>query len=282
MALDVAYAAELIEAAVLEALRVAPGAAEFRRRRDALYEIADAEARERAFGELHARWFERLRLGQPLEVALGESPAIPRACDRALVARATSGDETADLLVTPSARATVVIQVRAETLACAERALLLLRRQLMHVADMLDPAFGYSPRLDTGTPRASIIRARYRVLWDLTIDSRLVRRGHVPPDARADRRREFCRAFGELDDAVDAVFTRAWDADGLTHAEILALAVGTRRPECPLCGLPSCDLLASRTLAPATVHALRGDFPAWTEDAGVCRRCAELYQARSA
>jgi hypothetical protein len=126
------------------------------------------------------------------------------------------------------------------------------------------------------------LRARYRVLWDVSVDGRLARRGHALPDARAGRWREFRAAFAELADSVETTFARLWDADGVTHAELLALAAGARRPECPLCRLPSHDLDGARGLAPAAVDAVRTDFPSWTREAGLCRRCAELYQARAA
>jgi hypothetical protein len=280
--LDVAWAPDLVEATLLDALRSHADEHRFRRQRDAIYEIADAEARETAFAGLHARWFQNLGFAAPLGEALGERPEIAERCARALVARAVSSrDEAADLLVAPPARPTLAIRVRPETLGRVERALPLLRRELTHVADMLDPAFGYSPRLDAGA-RESLLRARYRVLWDVSVDGRLSRRGHASPDARAARWREFRAAFAELTDSGEAVFARLWDADRVTHAELLALAAGARRPECPLCRLPSHDLDGARGLAPAAVDAVRTDFPSWTREAGLCRRCAELYQARAA
>jgi hypothetical protein len=118
------------------------------------------------------------------------------------------------------------------------------------------------------------------VLWDVSVDGRLARRGHASPDARAGRWREFRAAFAELADSGATVFARLWDADRVTHAELLALATGARRPECPLCRLSSSDLDGASSLTRAAVQAICADFPSWTREAGMCRRCAELYGAR--
>jgi len=279
--LDVAWAPDLIEAAVLEALRDRPEERALHRERDAIYEIADPQAQDAAFAHVHASWFRRLGLATPLEDALGELPLIAGRCARALVVRALAPrDEIADLLMASPARPTLAIRVRPETLGHAERARAFLRRELTHVADMLDPAFGYSARVDAGAAREALLRARYRVLWDVSVDGRLARRGHGSPDARARRWHEFRRTFAELADATATTFVRVWSEDRVTHAELLALASGARRPECPLCRLPSRDPDGVASLVPAVVDAVRADFPSWTPEAGVCRRCAELYEAR--
>jgi hypothetical protein len=280
--LDVAWAPDLVEATLLEALRSHPDEPPFRRQRDAAYDVPDPEEREAAFADLHANWFRRLGFAAPLELALGERPEIAGRCARALVVRALSSrDEAADLLVAPPARPTLAIRILPETLGRAERALPLLRRELAHVVDMLDPAFGYSPRLDADA-RESLLRARYRVLWDVSVDGRLARRGHASPGARAGRWREFRAAFVEIADSAETIFARLWEADRVTHAELLTLAAGVRRPDCPLCRLPACDLDGAAKLTQPAVDALRVDFPSWTPEAGLCRRCAELYEARAA
>ena len=56
------------------------------------------------------------------------------------------------------------------------------RHELLHIKDMLDPAFLYDPDIKVGnTPgEESLILARYRVLWCLSIDSRLTRMEKEP------------------------------------------------------------------------------------------------------
>ena len=220
----------LVEGAVLAAVARGGGEREFHAERDGIYQIAEPEPREAAFAALHARWFERLGLDRPFRETLAERPAIAARCGRWLVARARGGrDEAADLLVAPSAPPTLLVRVTAETVATAERLSLLLRRELLHVADMLDARFGYAPSLPEGVaggPRESVVRGNYRVLWDAYVDGRLARLGAVPAAVRAERLAEFVRAFPHLGEGLEAAFERFFGARELTHAELLAFAAG--------------------------------------------------------
>jgi len=280
----------LVEAAVLAGMAGGRAEREFRIARDALYEIAEPEPREAAFARLHARWFERLGLDRPFREALAEHPAIAARCGRWLVARARGRpDEGADLRVGPDGRRTVLVRVTSDTVVEPERLALLLRREILHVADMLDPDFGYAPSLPAhavGGPRERLVREGYRVLWDAYVDGRLARVGRMPPTARRARLGEFARAFPYLGSAAEAAFTRFFDGPALTHAELLAFAIGgpsgTPAPRCRLCELPTRDLEPDPAALPAVVRAaIARDFPSWHVDDGLCRRCAEVYATRS-
>jgi hypothetical protein len=105
---------------------------------------------------------------------------------------------------------------------------MLLRHELLHVADMLDPGFGYEPRMGAGAPLLDHGRQeRYRVLWDTYVEGRLVRSGVAPAIVRAERLREFTRAFPALGTRTAAAFERFFDAPRCTHAELVAVATGT-------------------------------------------------------
>lgn len=225
---DVEYEARLVEAAVLAALSSGADGRSFRAERDPLYEIPDAEAREAAFKTFHARWFVRLHLDRPFRETLAERPEIAARCGRCLVARAAAArDESADLLVAPDRHPTVLIQVTPETVAAPARLRPLLRHHLLHVGDMLDPGFGYEPRLGApprGDGQDHLLRDRYRVLWDTWVDGRLRRLGHAPPSVRAERLRDFARAFPELEGETPAAFERFFGAPECTHAELLRFA----------------------------------------------------------
>jgi hypothetical protein len=221
------YEPALVEAAVLAALRGSPGEAALHRERDPLYSIADCDERETAFARLHAQWFEGLGLDRPLRGALAERPEIGWECGRAIVARAPSArHEGADLRLAPPARPTLLLRLMPETLAAGERAWRLLRRELLHVADMLDPAFGYEPRVGAGAPLDPGRQERYRVLWDAYVEGRLVRSGGAPAAAGAEVLREFTRAFPALGAEGVAAFRRFFDGPSCTHADLVAAATG--------------------------------------------------------
>lgn len=283
---EVEYEPALVEAAVLAAVTGRLEERQFRHERDPLYEVDGSEAREATFAALHARWLARLGLDQPLRRALAEHPAISARCGRVVVAQArTAPQEGADLRVAPPAPPTLLILLSPATLADPGRLETLLARELLHVADMLDPAFGYEPRPSEGgaTAPVRLLAERYRVLWDAWVDGRLLRRGKLPPAARRTRLADFVRAFPALEEGVEAAFERFFGAERCTHADLLAFAASAAPVACPLCGLPAGAWTpAPERLAPPVLAAIRREFPAWSPAAGLCRRCAEVYACRAA
>ncbi len=256
--------------------------------------------RDRAFAALHGRWFRELGLAEPLETAMGELDTLRDTGGRCVVGGARDDrDEAAELFMPAAARpliragiapatpdvsvpppgVVVVVRLRPDSLAAPTRALPLLRHELLHVADMLDPAFGYAPRLpadEGGAPFRVLLTARYRALWDAYVDGRLARAGRGVAGARAERDRQFRRAFPELGDGVDAQFERFWDGARCTHAEMVAFASGPQAPRCQLCRLPFRPVSCADVPAPA-LAAIAEDFPAWDPGAPICKRCAEVY-----
>ena len=305
------YEPALVEEAVLHATRGHPRERGFRRERDRLYEIKDPEAREGAFREFHAAWFEGLDLGRPIAQALRELPAIGAATQGCRIASARSRqEEGAELFVRAGGadpgephRRWVVIRLRPETLCATDAVLHLLRHELFHIADMLDPRFGYEPHLPAsgvGPAHERLLRDRYRALWDATIDGRLARLGRAPASVRADRLRDFVRAFPMLGEGTEERFQRFFDGPPCTHADLVAFATSAAavvrssvpdpRPpaptpplgeRCPLCRFPTHAFEPDPLgLSAEVIGAIRSDFPAWEPAHGLCRQCADLYRAR--
>lgn len=227
------YEPRLVEEAVLLALRARAEETEFRKERDPLYEVADPEAREAAFRACHARWFERLGLGRAVIQELGERPSVAASATRLLVVFASSArDEVAELFVSPGTgqvgeeERVVVIRLRPETLTLPDRLRSFFRHELLHIEDMLDPRFGYEPEfpLSAAPVNRRVLQDRYRVLWDAFIDGRLARQGWVPAGIRAERLRDFARAFPMLRERTEEAFGRFFEATSLTHAELVAFA----------------------------------------------------------
>lgn len=233
-----AYDAGLVEEVVLRAeTRLPRSEADcFRAERDRIYPWEDPDEREARFEELHGRWFLRLRLDGPLHAALAEQPEILCRVSGCRVLRAVAKrDEGADLHDDLSARPVgsgasapaLILRLRPESLLEPDRLLSLLRRELQQVADMLDPAFGYERELSAcalDPAAAGLLRERYRVLWDATVEGRLSRRYGLDPTAREARRSEFSRAFPALGKDADAAFAVWFKACRPSHAAILEFA----------------------------------------------------------
>lgn len=299
----VEYEPRLVEQATLLAVRDAGEETAFRRERDRLYEITDSEAREAAFHSFHAAWFERLGLGRPIDWALRERLLLLHATQRWLVVCAsTPREEGADLFVSPPGGdgpgepwRSIVIRLRPATLLAPARALEFLRHEFLHIADMLDPRFGYEPRLPAsaaGPAHDQLLKDRYRVLWDTSIDGRLARLGWAPAGIRAERLGEFRRTFPMLGDLTETAFERFFDGAALRHPDLVAFAIAPESMldgsssgsspggRCALCRFPTHTFEPRPDTLPSAVgDRIRADFPEWDPAAGLCLQCADLYRA---
>lgn len=287
----------LVEDAVFVAVETRPERNDFHRARDHLYSLPEGGERERAFRDLHEAWFDRLDLGRPLSIALDELPILAARCHRCIVGRAPARrDEGADLLVARRAdgddERSVLLRLRPGLFSAPEALLVLLRAELLHVADMLDPAFGYRPELPesgAGQSHMALLQSRYRVLWNASVAGRLARRGVFPDWAREIAYRDFAATFTMLGPSTGAVFARFFEGEAATHDELVALAVAPRANtdglcaggRCPLCRFPTHASEPHPERLPADVLGeIAHDFPSWSARQGLCRQCADLYRAR--
>jgi hypothetical protein len=307
---DLEFDQRLVEEAVLRSLAGKPREREFRAARDPIYEIADADEREERFRSLHAEWFLQLGLGRPVQQALAEQPALvqrTRGC-RVIPAQARK-DEGADLHVgsrrdadrrpeiDPVRAATpgpehswIVLRLRPTTLLEAAHAITLLRRELLHLYDMLDPRFGYEPSLpssEVGPAYDALLVERYRVLWETYVEGRLVKRGLGAPEARERHLAQFEATFTMLDQNVDASFAFWFDHSEHRHADLVEFA---RNPgglphanRCPVCHFPAPRLLQidAAGLRSEALQEIRDEHPQWHPADGLCVQCAGLYASRA-
>jgi hypothetical protein len=285
------FDAELVEASVLLAVEAtSPGLkAEFRRERDRLYLLPPGE-RGPSFTKLSEGWFERLGLSLPFYRALREEPRVGPSVSRCLVAPAPSareeGADLRDAVLAASSKPVLLVRLQTKTLADPARVLAFLRHELLHVADMVDPAFGYErdlPDVEGGPMVERLLRERYRVLWDASVDGRLASRGFLPDRVEEARRREFLGAFPFLRPSPADGFEKIFRGRRPRHQEFLALALeGLSRTGCPLCRSWSVPLSeATPALDLELAGAIRRDFPGWRVEEGLCRQCLDLYAART-
>jgi hypothetical protein len=287
-------APDLLEEAVLLAERqAAPSLARaFRRERDRIYEVPDPEEREKQFEAQALAWFDRFGLRRRLDVAAsGWEPVADRVAGARVVRATGRSGEGADLIdVAPSSRRAtsrplLVLRVTPQSLLDDDALSSLLRHELMHLTDMLDPAFGYQrilPHTDGGPSADNLFRERYRVLWDTTIDGRIDRAGRGHPRTRERRWREFATTFARLGDQCPGQFEQWWNERCPTHARLVAFAAPAGDAgRCPLCLFPAASL--DRRVAAMTARverAVRAEHPAWRPAQGICPQCFDLYEAR--
>ena len=298
------YEPRFVEEAVFFAQREPRAAGDLARRRNQIYEIADPDDRERLFADLYREWFVRLGLNKPIEQAFQEQPSIASAVEACLIGRsAKAADDGAELFVQPEQdtpnlrRRTVRILLRPDALSSPQSQLTFLRHELFHIADMLDPEFAYEPVLPAsgvGPTYDSLLRSRYRILWNTTINGRMVKRDWLPASTRSQCLSDFAGAFPMLGDQVENIFSYFFDQEPHTHPGLVAFAQNPRAlcgnatagpqpgSRCSLCGFPTYVFAPQpECLDPSTIAEILQDFPQWLPCDGLCAQCADLYAAKS-
>ena len=100
------------------------------------------------------------------------------------------------------------------------------RHELMHISDMLDPAFAYDPDTKVGQNpgEETLILHRYRILWSLSVDSRLTAAGKEPMLRKEDRYKEFRSWYRKIPAVqLKSVFEGLWQTGFFTHADLIGV-----------------------------------------------------------
>ncbi|GMU24899.1 MAG: hypothetical protein AMXMBFR13_49700 [Phycisphaerae bacterium] len=227
---------------------------------DPLYGLPPGQAREDAFRRTYGEFFIRFRLDRPLRELIDERPLIGTCVARGIVREAMRGkSEAAELLARPNdavscrSEYTLVIQVCPETLLTPERLFPRMRRELLHVHDMLDPSFQYTPApLNRRDPVSNLRLDRYRILWDIYVEGRLQREGRAERCNRQRLTALLQRAFGCDEHTAQRACQRLFTADQLSHPQLWHWA-------CEPAGLcssdqpdfsPECDVKTLETACP--------------------------------
>jgi hypothetical protein len=268
--------------------------ARFHRARERAYGISDPDERNAEFFRVHLEWFREWGLEKLLLDSVGEFPLLSKTLNT-LAIRKTRGknDEGAELYVNENGERNAMIVLQPEWIIRDVALQNYLRHEFMHLRDMLDPAFAYSPALESRLRTAAeqrLVGERYRLLWDITIDGRLAVAGRTPKGTREDHQRAFTRAYAFWPaDKQAKVFASLWHSRAPRHADLVELAADPRglreahRPTpgaaCPLCAFPTFDWVNGDRLRPEVLARIVEEFPSWSAEHGLCGRCHEAYQA---
>ena len=208
--------------------------ARFNREREKLYALLDPDERNSAFFRLHLEWFREWGLEKLLKEPLKEFPLLPEAL-RILAFRKSQGnkDDGAELYVNEAGERNGVVAMRPERFEREVELASFLRHELTHLHDMIDPAFGYVPDLPVQGPSLNqqrLARERYRSLWDVSIDGRLIRSGRQTIATREHRWSEFSAAFAFWPEARQKeVFDSLWSNPAPTHRALEELVCDPRQ-----------------------------------------------------
>jgi hypothetical protein len=282
---------------------------EYHEKRDAIYEMEE-ESRPRKFRELDSDFFNRLGCDVYIKEIFDEYPDIKEKIESVHVRRATTRQNEGSNVVDEGRK--VIIRLYPEIfIEGINEIRRVIRHELMHVSDMMNKEFNYNvnEEFSPSPMEERIMRDRYRLFWDISVDGRLVNKGLETTATREERKREFDSFFSKIPEGSrDLVFTKMWEAEEpMAHDrmvelskdtnKVLALAAGDRSSEeliedtkelgplpgttCTLCGFPSFDWVEEAAKDEETAKVINEDFPDWKPQDGVCSRCAEYYKVKA-
>jgi len=184
-----------------------------------------------------------------------------------------------------------------------------LIHEFMHARDMMDPEFDYEDAFIPGNPSVkNLITARFRLLWNIFVDSRLARRKIRSIMTKEARYREFDNYYRKIpEDQRRRIFEGLWNTESLTHEELLSMAtdldtmiskyvdydeefteqdrdfIHLQGSPCPLCKFPTYNWVddPESVCDEMVIEAIEIDFPDWENKDGACDRCIEVYELRA-
>jgi len=281
---------------------------EYHEKRDAIYDL-EQEKRAKRFKELDNDFFSRLGYDVYVREIFDEYPDIEEVIEEVHVRRATTRQNEGSNVVDEGKK--VIIRLYPELFIEGKEMHKVIRHELMHVSDMMDKNFNYNvnEEFSPSPMEERLMRDRYRLFWDISVDGRLVRKGLETTASRDERKREFDSFFSKITEGSrDLIFSKMWEAEEpMSHDrmvelskdinKVLALAAGSRSTEeiveeaeklgplpgttCTLCGFPSFDWVEEAAEDEDIVKVLKEDFPDWKPQDGVCSRCAEYYKIKA-
>ncbi len=287
---------------------------EYHKKVDPIYEIDDISDREDEFDILYEQFFlNNLGYGNLIKEILEEFPSLNDKVSDIYINRDLMREE-ANLMKKDSDDTgnlrKVKIKVRVETFDNTNELRKALRHELMHVKDMLDEDYGYDIKVSAlNVTEENFIRDRYKILWDIYIDSRLTKEGRETIENKDKRFAWFSGIYKKVPYPQRVVmFDNFWGKERMTHKEILDMSTDmmktvavmggnasdteleegekeeTQQPgtPCPLCQFPTYKWATDMNLedenAKKLQKAIQVDFPNWGNQEGACERCAELYK----
>ena len=220
-------------------------------------------------------------------------------------------DEGSNVLNRVSGNPIIEMRVLASRFSNPEEALDLdafLIQEFMHAKDMVDPEFDYEDAFIPGNPSVkNLITSRFRLLWNMYVDSRLARIGVISVLPKEARFREFDNFYRKVPDKQRrGIFEGIWVTDKFTHEELLSMAtdldtlmskyvdpgeiseeerdfIHLQGSPCPLCKFPTYNWVddPESICDEMVIEAIQIDFPDWESKDGGCDRCIEVYELRA-
>lgn len=281
---------------------------EYHKLGDPLYDLP-VDEREEEFEKIHHKFFLRFGYEKAFSEAMERFPALKEKIGYLNITE--SSEEEANIMrknpEDASDLSSIRIKMRPELFVEKESLQKTLRHELMHITDMLDKDYGYMTKIKATNPTEEcFIRDRYRVIWDIYIDSRLAKEGKDLISNKDRRFAEFQGFYQKFPYSQRvAVFEGLWNMEKMTHQEIIDMAnnpvelleksispsaeikknINIPGSLCPMCKFPTYhwvkELNHGSENDKKVIDKIKEDFPAWDPAEGGCERCMELYSMKA-
>jgi len=287
-----------------------PGArkisAEHHRKADPIYKMSNAAERELRFNALNRDTFYALELMKPIEEVLEYFPLFREGLINFVLGYAfRKTEEEADLFRDSEGLYNSALKVKAQTLIDPSLFMPLAYHELSHVSDMLNPEFQFQRDIHFSGDHPAhrdMLRERYRLLWDIHIDSRLNAFGKPFPGTKDRYARMFSLQFG-VSPILSDVFERLWcgNASNAKHADWVQAAESSSSlfriaglptwthvdssaerkfaSACPVCKCPTSSWAENTDRLPQMIlNRIKNIVPYWTSGLGLCKQCEEILR----
>ena len=259
--------------------------------KDTIYQQdTSGDERDNAFKQFYKGYFFSLGLEDFFRNICQDFPHLYTPGIRVVVKRVWNRkQEEAELYVQPHQK-TVYLGILAHRMMDLTFLESFLRHELMRISDMLGSDFQYSPHPVLGGKNEienSLIRERFRLLWDFYIDARLRGKGFKTIRAYEEQKKEFERKFFFLAPLErEEILRKIQGRESLTQMDLLNWAgdfrsikvLGEGGLRCPLCDFTSFNSIkrwGAETLP--VVREIQKDYPHWEPSQGACPQCFDLY-----
>lgn len=283
---------------------------EYHKLGDPLYDLPVGE-RQEGFEKIHHDLFSKFGHGETIAEALEEFPDLKEKIGYVKISQSHLEEEANIMKKDPedtSELSSIRIKIRPELFYEKESLLKVLRHEQMHVTDMLDKDYGYMTKIEAVNPtEKTFIRDRYRIIWDIYIDSRLAKEEKESISSKEARFEEFEGFYRKFPYSQRvAVFAGLWNIERLTHQEIIDMANNPAKLLERSISLPDAELKEKKIILPGSlcsmckfpsyhfeelnpdseddrkvIEKINEDFPGWEPAEGGCERCMELYKLKA-
>lgn len=263
----------------------------FHHAREQIYEDNQSlEGEGGAFHKFYKNYFIKMGIQAIFEGIFMESPMLYQSNLTIFVRKVWETKQEGAELYRLGAFKTVYVGLKAVRILDRDFLQTLLRHEMMHVSDMLDPEFCYSPSPEfkgKSEVENDLIRERFAFLWDTYIDARLRCNGW-PPVVTVDKRKtDFERLFSLWDhDYRNKIYEEITRKNNLTQRDLLNFAsdrcltkpLGQGGLRCPLC-----DCLTHEPITQwaqenvSVIDEIKKYHPNWDPSLGSCLQCLEIY-----